>query len=576
MQGLILINKPKGITSAAVVGKIRRLAHEKRVGHTGTLDPMATGVLPIFIGRATALSGLLLDADKVYDATFRFGTVTDTADITGEVLKTYPVNITTEQIFKAFDSFTGEISQIPPMYSALKRDGVPLYKLAREGKTVEIEPRTVTINSIEALSELCDNEITVRVSCSKGTYIRSLCRDIGEHLGCGATLSALVRRETSGFTLENCISLDDLTEENIKDYVLPEETAVRDFRKVQVSSRQAVRFSNGGALSLERLNFKPRHDGELVRVKREDKFLGLGRVDSENNQIAIKCVINSYTLPEKTAVALGTFDGVHSGHRAVIQRVVESPYKKVAVTFLVPPKSVLDKSTGILTPPHRKKELLKNCGIEQVEFLDFKDCRHMAPLDFLSELKQKYNCALISCGFNYRFGKDGAGDTALLSDFCEKNNIVLLVAEPVCENGTVVSSSLIREELKNGRVEAVKNLCGYDFGFTAEIIHGDARGRTIGFPTVNQIYPSELVKVKFGVYKSRITLGGQEYNGITNIGVRPTFKTDFVSAETHIIGFSGDAYGQTADLRLVKFIREEKKFDSLDELKQAINNDLQN
>ena len=576
MQGLILINKPKGITSATAVAKIKRLAHEKRVGHTGTLDPLATGVLPIFIGRATALSGLLLDADKVYDATFRFGTVTDTADITGEVLKTNPVNITAEQINEAFKHFTGKISQVPPMYSALKKGGVPLYKLAREGKTVEIEPRTVTVNCITPLSELCDNEITVRISCSKGTYIRSLCRDIGEYLGCGATLSKLTRRETSGFTLENCVDLDALTEENIKDFILPEETAVNNLRAVRVSDRQAVRFTNGGGLSLERLKFKPDYEGELVRVKREDKFLGLGRVDSENNQIAIKCVINNYTLPDKTAVALGTFDGVHLGHRAVIEKVVNSPYKKVAVTFLLPPKSVLDKSTGVITSAHGKKELLKNCGIEQVEFLDFNACRDMAPLEFLNDLKKKYNCALISCGFNYRFGKDGAGDTALLADFCQKNGIELFVAEPVCENGTVVSSSLIREELKNGRVEAVERLCGYNFGFSAEIIHGDARWRTIGFPTVNKMYPSELIKVKFGVYKSRITVGGQEYNGITNIGVRPTFKTDYVSAETHIIGFSGDVYGQLADLRLVKFIREEKKFHSLDELKQAINNDLLN
>lgn len=291
-QGLILVNKPQGITSFTAVAKIKRLAHEKRVGHTGTLDPMATGVLPIFIGRATALSSWLLDADKVYDATFRFGIVTDTADITGTVVKKYPVNVTEHQIFAAFERFTGEISQVPPMYSAIKRDGVPLYKLAREGKTVDIQPRTVTINSITPISCLDGNDITVRVSCSKGTYIRSLCRDIGEYLGCGAALSALVRRETSGFTLDNCVNLDDLTEDNIQNYILPEETAVKNFRAVQVSDRQAIRFANGGQLALERLKFKPEYQDEIVRVKFCDKFLGLGRVDLANNQIAIKCIIN--------------------------------------------------------------------------------------------------------------------------------------------------------------------------------------------------------------------------------------------------------------------------------------------
>ena len=278
----------------------------------------------------------------------------------------------------------------------------------------------------------------------------------------------------------------------------------------------------------------------------------------------------------KTAVALGTFDGVHLGHRAVIENVVTSPYRRVAVTFVVPPKALLGKSTGVITSAWQRRELLKGCGIDAVEFLDFNSCKDMSPLDFLKDLKDRYNCALISCGFNYRFGKDGAGETALLADFCSKNGIELKVVDPVCENVTVVSSSFLRSDLQQGRVETVKRLCGYNFGFSAEIVHGDARGRTIGFPTVNQIYPDELVKVKFGVYKSVVTVNGKSYNAITNIGVRPTFKTDFVSAETHIIGFNGDVYGCIADLRLIKFIRDEKKFDSLDELKQAIKNDLQN
>lgn len=292
-QGLILINKPEGITSFSVVSKIKWLLRQKRVGHTGTLDPMATGVLPVFVGRATALSSFLLDADKVYTATFRFGITTDTADITGQVLNTRPVSFTEKELENTLNVFTGEISQIPPMYSAIKKDGVPLYKLAREGKTVEIPERRVKINSIEPLTYFENNEITVRVSCSKGTYIRSLCRDIGEFLGCGATLASLRRDETSGFTLKQCVSLDDLTRENIEDYIISEEIAVKNLREVNVSDKQAVRFTNGGQLSFERLNTSFDNDGELLRIKNNDILLGIGCADLEKQWISVKCVIKA-------------------------------------------------------------------------------------------------------------------------------------------------------------------------------------------------------------------------------------------------------------------------------------------
>ena len=290
-QGLLLINKPNGKTSFGVVAKIKWLLHEKRVGHTGTLDPMATGVLPVFVGRATALSSILLEADKVYTATFRFGITTDTADITGNVLTETDVKITEEEILSAFSEFTGEITQTPPMFSALKKDGVPLYKLARLGKTVDIPKRQVTINFIEPKTKFENNEITVQVSCSKGTYIRSLCRDIGEYLGCGATLSALRRDETSGFKLEDCVNLDDLTPENVQDYIISEEKAVGFLREINISEKQAVRFTNGGQLGFDRLNYDLGTDNEMLRVKYNGRLLGIGVTDLKNSQVAIKCIL---------------------------------------------------------------------------------------------------------------------------------------------------------------------------------------------------------------------------------------------------------------------------------------------
>lgn len=294
MQGLILINKPQGITSFSAVNKIKWLAGEKRVGHTGTLDPLATGLLPIFIGRPTALAGIVLDADKSYIATVKLGVTTDTCDITGNILTKKESAVTKSELEMALETFKGEISQVPPMYSALKKDGVRLYELARQGKTVDIEARKVIISKLELLSFEGDT-FKIEVDCSKGTYIRSLCRDIGEKLGCGATMTELCRTATGGFTIEQTVSLDHLTKENIKEYLLPEDAALKNLREVFVTEKQAVRFSNGGQLAYERLRFADFTEGELLRIKYNNLFLGVGYADNANEQIAIKCVINQYT-----------------------------------------------------------------------------------------------------------------------------------------------------------------------------------------------------------------------------------------------------------------------------------------
>ena len=291
MQGFLLIDKPKGLTSFAAVAAVKRLAGEKRVGHTGTLDPLATGVLPIFLGRATALSSILLEAEKQYTATVKLGVTTDTCDITGTVLEEKQASVAKDEVEAVLEKFRGEIKQIPPMYSALKKDGVRLYELARRGETAHIEPRSVTINELR-LKNFEGDTFEIFVSCSKGTYIRSLCRDIGEALGCGATMTELRRNSTCGFDEADCVALDTLTSENISDFVKSEEYAVKHLPELQITEKQAVRFSNGGQLSFDRLHNMCFADGELIRVKHKDKFLGIGYADNEKQQIAIKCVIN--------------------------------------------------------------------------------------------------------------------------------------------------------------------------------------------------------------------------------------------------------------------------------------------
>lgn len=292
MLGLLLINKPAGITSFGVVAKIKRLAGEKRVGHTGTLDPMATGVLPVLIGRATVLSNYLLISDKGYTARARLGITTDTLDITGNVTLKQDVSVTNSQLEAVLGGFLGKQMQTPPMYSALKMNGERLYNLARRGQEVEIPARQVEIHDIKLTSGLNDNnEFAFSTTVSKGTYIRSLVRDIGEKLNTGATLLELTRTKTAGFCLEKCVPLNSLTENNINDFILPADRAVEHLKGVYVSEKQAVRFSNGGMLDLDRINIKDRQNGEVFRVYGGDRFLGLGAVDLEKNMLLIKCIV---------------------------------------------------------------------------------------------------------------------------------------------------------------------------------------------------------------------------------------------------------------------------------------------
>ncbi len=291
MQGLILLNKPEGITSYKAVAIIKRLSGEKRVGHTGTLDPMATGVLPILIGRSTTLSNYMLESDKQYYAEVKLGVTTDTCDITGEVLSEMQVleKIDLESTLK---SFLGRQKQIPPMYSALKRNGVPLYKLARQGVTVEIESRDIEISNLEIKKPLDSNGIFgFQSTVSKGTYIRSLARDIGEKIGCGATLSKLVRTSVAGFNIEDCVKIEDLEKYGIEKYLMPAETLVMHLREISVTKKQAIRFSNGGQLDFDRLNIENPQENELFRVKYNGILLGIGYAELSRNLLSIKSIL---------------------------------------------------------------------------------------------------------------------------------------------------------------------------------------------------------------------------------------------------------------------------------------------
>ena len=212
-NGIIIIDKPAVWTSMDVCAKLRGILHEKRVGHAGTLDPMATGVLPVFVGQATKAVSFAENGRKVYETVLQLGRVTDTQDTTGETLEEHAVTVTENEVRAALGRFFGEIEQIPPMYSAIKVNGQKLYDLARQGKEVARKPRRITIYDLALTEELGNGQYALRVECSKGTYIRTLCHDLGQALGCGGCMAALRRTEASGFGIGEAVTLEDAARE---------------------------------------------------------------------------------------------------------------------------------------------------------------------------------------------------------------------------------------------------------------------------------------------------------------------------------------------------------------------------
>lgn len=294
MNGVIVVNKPEGFTSFDVIAVLRKLCNERKIGHCGTLDPNATGVLPVLLGRAAKAQDILPNHDKTYKAEFVLGKVTDTLDIWGTVQAEEKTQVTKEDILSLLPEFTGEIEQIPPMYSAVQIDGKRLYDLARQGIEVERKARKITVYSLELLS--FDEETqrgALRVACSKGTYIRTLIDDIAKKLCIGGCMTSLIREEACGFNLQESYTLDELRalaeKGEIEKTFLSTESLFVTYKEVKVSQEQAKRFANGGALSIDRIREKPQlADGEICRVKSpQGVFMGLARLDEKSRELKI-------------------------------------------------------------------------------------------------------------------------------------------------------------------------------------------------------------------------------------------------------------------------------------------------
>lgn len=298
LDGIIIIDKPKDITSFRVVSVVRKSLGVKKVGHMGTLDPMATGVLPIMLGKATKTLDLIENHKKKYIASVKFGIETDTQDITGKITRRYDKKIKYGELQQVLIKFIGEIFQTPPMYSAIKKNGVRLYELARKGECIEREKRKIHIGNIDIKDfDEEKQEAKILVDCSRGTYIRSLCSDIGKALSCGATMTDLRRLESNGFSIDKSLTIEEFLEcaqeKKIENMIIPIESLFESLEEIHITPGQAVRFKNGAGLLLSRIrgNLKWR-DKDKYRIFDGDKFLGLGIVNSNKNELSVFKILN--------------------------------------------------------------------------------------------------------------------------------------------------------------------------------------------------------------------------------------------------------------------------------------------
>lgn len=589
LNGIIPINKPQGFTSFDVIAKMRGILKMKKLGHSGTLDPMATGVLPVFAGNAAKAISLIPHIGKKYTAGFKLGITSDTQDITGKIISQAKSDITGKQLEAAAKEFIGTIKQIPPMYSAVSVNGKRLYEYARQGIEIEREPREVTINSLNiSFYDEEKSEGILTVSCSGGTYVRTLIHDIGQSLGCGAVMTSLVRICSNGFWLEECITLEQLKQfrdsGEIENIVIPVERLFSDLPEIHLDEKKTAMYKNGVKLHLDKINGF--YGWEKCRVYSKDhEFIGLASADKEKNELRVLKNLGrdgervENTKLKKTAVALGIFDGIHYGHALILRKALShEKYAPAVFTFITESiRSKHGKSFEYIYPNRQKLETIRMSGFNYIESFNFESLRNLTGEEFVREiLIGRMNAGAVICGENFRFGKNASCGVDDMKAFGRKYgfDVEIVTLEKKADN--TFSSELIREYLRQGKIRKLCEEFNFNYCIKSVVLQGNKIGRTLNFPTINQNFAKGQIVPKKGVYVSQACIDGVYYRSITNIGVKPTVSDDSEPvAETHILDFSGDLYGKTVCVYLLDHIREERKFDSLEELKKQINSDIE-
>ena len=590
MDGVLIINKEKGYTSFDVVAKLRGILGQKKIGHLGTLDPEAEGVLPVLLGRATKLASLLSEGSKVYRTVLYLGAETDTQDACGKVLAHHLVSCSEEEVRAAVRSFLGRSRQLTPMYSARKVGGNKLVDLARRGVEVERSSEEILIKQLEIL-DIHLPRVVLRVRCSKGTYIRTLCHDIGRMLGCGGLMEELVREESSGFRLSEALPLGvveamKFTGELGK-AVLPLDRLLSTYpvRILQPAADKAA--LNGNVLSPDSfIDAASDLDGALVRVLTSYRelvglFVRSGKEYRPDVMLTPDNAAVSVKEPRPSVVSLGKFDGMHVGHQKIFaemnRQAEEEKRKSVLFAFSENPMGAEASRLTLLSSPE-KKYLAARFGISRLTDCPFTDAiRKMPAEDFLKKvLIGQLGMRSIIVGPDCSFGFKRQGDADFLRAHAEELGYRVTVIPKETRCGDVVSSTRIRSLIAEGKIEEANECLGYPYFFEGRIGYGEHIGTAIGVPTANQRVPKGKLCPPYGVYISLIEIEGKDYPAITNIGVKPTAGAGFhLGLETHILEAVPELYGLMARTKLLRFLRPERKFADMQELKGEVERNIE-
>jgi tRNA pseudouridine55 synthase len=592
--GVLNIDKPAGWTSHDVVARIRRLAGERRVGHAGTLDPMATGVLVVCLGAATRLVEYLADLDKSYRATIRFGAVTDTWDAEGEVIATADTaDLTLAAAESALAAFRGTIEQTPPMYSALKRDGRPLYELARQGVTVEREARLVEISRLEIIS-WAPPDLVVDITCSKGTYVRAIAHDLGAALGVGAHLAALARTRVGSFTLDSAVPPEAITSGDagaLLAALRPAAAAVGHLPAVTLTPDEAALVRQGRTVDLSPAALPPAVPADPPETLR------LAALDEGGDLVAVLLPVCSEAAPGgptrsclpprdgdpcpwksathlpldhavgETVLTIGTFDGVHRGHQHLLRQVAararQTGRTSAAISFHPHPRAVLrpESSPTYLSLPAERAALVEALGIDLFVVLPFTtnwpsarpaiSCSGCAPIS-----------TCVNCGWALTLPWPAAARA-----MC-----------PACANWPASAATTCRSchpcRMRAAPSAAVASApCSWrarwprpptSWAPLRRLWRGHSRLCPRPQPrlrTANVAPPAERLLPPDGVYAVWAEVDGRRLPGVANVGIRPSFDAGRRLIETHLLDYDGDLYGHDMTVAFAHYLRPELRFE---------------
>lgn len=597
----MLVDKPSGVTSHDCIAKLRKLTGVQRIGHAGTLDPLATGVLVVLVGSAARLSDTLSGHNKSYEATIAFGSSTSTDDSEGEVLSTCEVSpelFDEARITEIVRSLIGKHQQTPPQFSALKVEGQRAHALARKGESVALNAREIEVLSAEVQRiDKPSHSWTLSLKVSKGTYIRSIARDLGEQLGCGAHISAL--RRTAVFddrlTLKDSYSLEEIEqglsgEKRICDFFINPMSLFDTHPRIMTSDSETRDGRYQFLVASPDANLA---NQDVVFVSEDSRLLGFGYYDVSDGSRKLSAGRSLFRIRPKTifpggvsarrlgpsVATVGVFDGVHLGHATLIDEVVSVARQKgltsVVFTFDPSPKDFFSQHP---VPPlcslHQRVERIKERGVDHVVIVPFtRELSSLSGREFVENvLLEKADLKALVIGQDFKMGKGASTDAASLKSILNEKDIYLETLSLVDHQDLRVSSSRIRSLLSQCRVEEASELLGHDITFRGFIAHGSSMGNKLGFPTAN-ITPEIPFVLGDGVYSAYVMRDGVDYKAGLFVGI-PRDDHQARTYEAHLLDFEESLYGEEVDVHVLSKVNDTHRFESFDALKAGVEHNI--